>query len=80
MKLRCHPVKTGTRSGEQDANKVNRVHMVPPLVGSYRFNPPIPHWRNRALAGKKNGHFMTIGQKFGTSLQKKKKRNIVKGK
>jgi len=27
-----------------------------------------------------NGHFMTIGQKFGTSLQKKKKQNIVKGK
>jgi len=27
-----------------------------------------------------NGHFMTIGQKFGTFLEKKKKQNIVKGK
>jgi len=33
MKLRCHPVKTGTRSGEQDANKGNRVHKVPPWSG-----------------------------------------------
>jgi len=28
----------------------------------------------------KNGHFMIIGQKFGTSSQKKKNQNILKNK